>query len=284
LPERRPMSRREAREARMKARGETPPYFDTTRRKHRRRSLRRKKLSLRRLRPFLAGIFLVAAVALIGSYTFLPPLVEALFGRGVQGQLGLESSPEVELESEPPPRILAGEFSEGRVALDNAEFGEIRPDSVTIDLDPFELDLLDSARSGELRTQKPLSGTIRATISEEEVGRVARENVDDVPISGVELEENAVIVRAGAEVLEVDVPISVKGELHLRGESLVFEPRSVSAFGVRIPDKISERLLSGTDFEYPIDDMPYGAEISTVEIREDELILSGTLDHLPVGG
>jgi hypothetical protein len=64
--------------------------------------------------PWLALVTLLlayAAVVLIGTYTFLPPLIEGAVARSVQDRLGLEETPGVELERGPPPEMLAGRFS-----------------------------------------------------------------------------------------------------------------------------------------------------------------------------
>lgn len=226
---------------------------------------------------------MLAAVLLIGSYTFLPPLLGSLFGQSIKNGLGLRAAPEVDLRSEPPPRILAGEFAEGQVVLDDGDFGGVRPQRVTIDLDPFELDVLGSVRGGELTSEQPLSGTLRMEVAEEEVARIARESTEDISIEGVGLEEDRVTVESGTEVLGVDVPVAVRGGLEVRGQDLVFKPQRVSAFGVSVPDRISERLLARADFRYPLEDLPYDARISQVEVERDHLVLFGELRRIPLG-
>jgi hypothetical protein len=154
---------------------------------------------------------------------------------------------------------------------------------VTIDLDPFELDVLGSVRGGELASEQPLSGTLRMEVAESEVARIARESTEDVSIDGVNLEKDRVTVESGTQVLGVDVPVAVRGGLEVREQELVFEPRRVSAFGVSVPDGISERLLAQADFGYPLDDLPYDAEISRIEVEEGHLVLSGELRRIPLG-
>ncbi len=230
------------------------------------------------------GLLLLAAMLLVGSYTFLPPLLGNLFGQSIKNGLGLRAAPEVDLRSEPPPRIFAGEFAEGQVVLNDGDFGGVRPQRVTIDLDPFELDVLGSVRGGQLASEEPLSGTLRMEVDEDEVARIARESTEDISIEGVELEKDRVTVESGAEVLGVDVPVAVRGGLEVRGQSLVFEPRRVSAFGISVPDRISERLLAQADFQYLLDDLPYDARISQVEVENGHLVLFGELRRIPLGG
>jgi hypothetical protein len=81
----------------------------------------------------LALIFL--AIVLVGAYTFLPPLAERMVARNVQEGLGLGERPEVELQSDPPPEMLAGRFSDGWISLRDADLGYVRAGRVVVDLD-----------------------------------------------------------------------------------------------------------------------------------------------------
>ncbi len=232
--------------------------------------------------PVLA-LLLVAAAVLVGAYTFLLSFAERKVAESVQDRLGLEQRPGVELESSSPANVLAGEFSGGHISIEDAQFGGVRAESASIDLDPFDVSVLDSASSGVLRSEEPLSGTLRVDIPEEEVGRLARVGAD-VPVRGVDLSRDGVLVRSAAPVLGVEIPVSIRGTLHPRGEELVFEPQRVEALGSALPEGLAEQALAGTDFAYPLGGLPYGAKISDVEVQEGRLILSGEVKRIPLGG
>jgi hypothetical protein len=134
-----------------------------------------------------------------------------------------------------------------------------------------------------LRSEEPLSGTLRVGIPEEEVGRLARVGAD-VPVRGVDLHRDGVLVGLAAPVLWVEVPISIRGTLRLRGEELVFEPQRVEALGSALPEGLTEQALAGTDFAYPLGGLPYGAKISEVEVQEGNLSLSGEVERILLGG
>ncbi|MDQ3588883.1 MAG: DUF2993 domain-containing protein [Actinomycetota bacterium] len=228
-------------------------------------------------------LLLVAAAVLVGAYTFLLSFAERKAAESIQDRLGLEQRPGVELESASPANVLAGEFSGGYISIEDAQFGGVRAESASIDLDPFDVSVLDSASSGVLRSEEPLSGTLRVDIPEEEVGRLARVGAD-VPVRGVDLSRDGVLVRSAAPALGVEVPVSIRGTLHLRGEELVFEPQRVEALGSALPEGLAEQALAGTDFAYPLGGLPYGAKISDVEVQEGSLILSGEVERIQPGG
>jgi hypothetical protein len=221
------------------------------------------------------ALLLAAAIGLvIGTYTFLPPLVEGMVARNIQDGLGLEARPRADLRGDPPPEMLAGRFSGGRISLGAADLGGVRAERVTLDLDPFDLNLPASILSGTIESEEPLSGTLRTEVPEEEVSRLTKA---DVPVRDIELEEGRALVRSEVQVLGFDVPVSVQGNLALRDGELIFVPRRVSA---PVPQELAEQLLAGADFAYPLGGLPYGVEITGVEVTEGRLVLSGEIERV----
>ena len=92
------------------------------------------------------GLMLVAAVLVIGAYTFLPAVIEGVVARNLESNLGLSRTPEVSLLAEPAYEILAGDFGSGEVVLREPEFAGVRPERVRMDLDGFEVDVVRSLR------------------------------------------------------------------------------------------------------------------------------------------
>jgi hypothetical protein len=228
------------------------------------------------------ALLLVAAVVLVAAYTFfLLSFAEQAAAESVQDRLGLESEPRVELESDSPLKMLAGEFSGGHISIEDTRFGGVRAESVAIDLAPFDVSVLESAQTGALRSEGPLSGTLRVEIPEEEVARLARAGAG-VPARSVELHRDGVLVRSAAPVL--GVPVSIRGTLLLQGDELVFEPQRVEVYGSAVPEGLAEQALAGTRFAYPLEGLPSGAKITDVGVREGRLILSGELGRVPLGG
>ena len=234
----------------------------------------------RALLALLAAALLLCAVALISTYTFLPPHLEDLVARDLQDRLGLSERPEVDLTSDPPPNVLLGRFEEGRVTITNPELGGVRPDRATVDLRPFDLDVLRSLVSGGIRGEGPLSGTLRVELSEEEVARLASSSAPSVRVTGVELGEGYLVVGSEVEVLGARVPMRVEGGFDLRDGELRFEPSRLEALGAPAPRQFTQDLLRGASFTYSVE-LPFG-EVSGVELREDRLELTGEVEDLSV--
>ena len=216
-------------------------------------------------------VLLVVLVVLLAPYTVLPPLMGSVVGRILQDQLELEQTPEVELASSPGPMMYAGSFSEALVSVEGFEVAGVKPDRIIMDLDPFNINLMESASSGELSTEKPLSGVLRGEFSEANTLRLAQLGAG-VPVQEIQLENDEVIFEMS---LGFGVVATVRGRLFLQDETLIFEPREIEG--------APQQLLAVAGFAYPVSGLPFGAEISGVDVRKDRLVLSGRVQKIPLG-
>ncbi|MBA3425510.1 MAG: LmeA family phospholipid-binding protein [Rubrobacteraceae bacterium] len=225
---------------------------------------------------------IAGAVALIGSYTFLPPILESAVARDVQDQFDLTEAPEVRLESDPQPAMLTGTFSGGRVSMRGVELGGVRAESAIVDLEPFDVDVSASLVQGEAVGEEPLAGNLRVQVSEAEISHLAGEEAG-TPVDAVELEDGRMLVRSAATVFGIEVPVSVTGSLNLHEENLVFEPKGLRAAGVPVPGEVSDQLLAEAAFTYPLKRLPAGARITGARVEEGRLVLKGEIDRIPLG-
>jgi hypothetical protein len=235
------------------------------------------------MRSVVAGVLLpVLVVFLIGPYTFLPPLLEYAVAQDVKARLGIEKQPYVKLKSNPPLRMLAGEFSGGRIVMKNTDLGNVTATRTRIDLDPFDINLWATVKRGHVVYRDHLSGALQVDVPEREVSRLAKAG-SEIPIQDVDVQEGGVVVRSEVSVLGTHFPVSIEGAPGLRDGELIFEPQGLTAAGVQVPDELADRLLAGTSFEYPLDRLPYQTTITSVEAREGQIILSGRVPSVPLG-
>jgi LmeA-like phospholipid-binding len=235
------------------------------------------------MRSVIAAVLVPALVVLlVGPYTFLPSLLEYAVARDVKARLGIEKQPDVELKSDPPLRMLAGEFSGGRIVMKNTDLGNVTATRARIDLDPFDIDVWATIRKGHVVDTDPLSGDVRVDVPESEVSRLAKSG-SEIPIQSVDVRESGVVVATEISVLGTRFPASIEGEPALRDGALIFEPQDLTAAGIQVPDKLADRLLAGTSFEYPLDRLPYQTNITSVEAEEGRIILSGRVPSVRLG-
>jgi hypothetical protein len=235
------------------------------------------------MRSVVAAVLVpVLVVFLIGPYTFLPSLLEYAVARDVKTRLGVDRQPDVELKSDPPLRMLAGEFSGGHIVTKNTDVGSVVATRVRIDLDPFDIDVWATMKNGHVVDRAPLSGDLRVDVLESEVSRLAKAG-SEIPIQDVEVQEGGVVVRSEVSVLGSRFPASIEGEPGLRDGELIFEPQGLTTAGVQVPDELADRLLAGTSFQYPLHRLPYQTRITRVEAEDGRIILSGRVPSIPLG-
>jgi hypothetical protein len=236
------------------------------------------------MRSVVAAVLVpVLVVFLLGPYTlFLPSLLEYAVARDVKARLGVDKQPDVELKSDSSLRMLAGEFSGGRIVLKNTDLGNVTATRARIDLDPFDINVWATMRKGHVVDRDPRSGDVRVDVPESEVSRLAKAQ-SEIPINDVDVHQDGVVVGSEVSVLGKRFPASIEGDLGLHDGELVFEPQGLTAAGVRVPDELADRLLAGTSFEYPLDRLPYQTTITRVETDEGRIILSGRVPSVPLG-
>ena len=235
------------------------------------------------MRSVIAAVLVpVVVIFLIGPYTFLPSLFEYAIARDVQSRLGVEKQPEVTLKSDPQLEMLRGEFSGGHILFRNVDLGLVRAERAEIDLDPFDVNVWATMRDGRVVDKEPLSGDLRVEVSEDELARLA-EKGSEVPITGLDVNKEGVVIRSVASVLGTQIPVSVQGDLALRDGDLVFEPRGLEAAGVPVPDELADRLLAGADFDYPLDRLPPHIKITGIQTESGRIVLDGRVPSIPLG-
>jgi hypothetical protein len=235
------------------------------------------------VRSVIAAVFVpVVVVFLIGPYTFLPSLLEYGVARDVKTRLGIEKQPEVKLRSDPQLAMLRGEFTGGRIGMRNTDLGGVRARRASIELDPFDINVWATMKNGRVVDREPLSGDLRVEISEDEILRLAKAR-SDLPVTGVDLTQGGTVVGSEASVLGSQIPVDVEGDLVVRDGDLVFEPQSLEAAGVPVPEELADELLGGAEFEYSLDRLPYQTRVTGVETEEGSLILSGRVPSIPLG-
>src|SRR5215213_1548661 len=227
------------------------------------------------MRGVIAAVLVpVVVVFLVGPYTFLPSLIEYAVATDVQNRLGIEKQPEVRLRSDPPLAMLKGEFSGGRIAMRNVDLGGVRGERASLDLDPFDIDVWDTMKNGRVVDREPLSGALEIEVSEDEISRLAQKD-SEMPVTSVKVQKDGVLIGSEASALGTQFPVSVEGNLAVDNGDLVFEPGSLEAAGVPVPDELADKLLAGANFEYPLDRLPYQTTVSRVETEEGRIVLDG---------
>jgi hypothetical protein len=228
-------------------------------------------------------IALLAAIVFFAVQTSPESFWEGLAARSLQRDLALEERPEVDLQSEGTLAALSGSFGGGTVVVRDPNLEGLRPERLTIDLEPFEVDVLGSVAGGAIRAQGPVPGSLEARLPEGEVRRLADEGSQGFPVSDLQLEDGRAVVSSEANIFGNVLPLIVAGSAEIRGGSLLFEPEEVTAAGVPLPPELNEAVLENASFEYPLD-LPVEGRVTSGEVLRDRLVIRGEVEDLLATG
>jgi LmeA-like phospholipid-binding len=180
--------------------------------------------------------------------------------------------------------MYAGSFSKFLVSAEGLAFGGVQTKRVAMELDPVNVNLVQSLTSGTLSTAQQPSGTLRVDLSEASALRLAQAG-SGTSVSDIEFEPGQVVLRLG---FGLGSPVTVRGRLFLRDDLLIFQPQQVE----EAPEFVTpDQVLAVTGFAYPASGqpfattgLPFGVEVSGVKVRKDSLTLSGEVRDIPLEG
>jgi len=235
------------------------------------------------VRYWVTGVALLVSLALLVAvpYALMPSLLEEKVARELKSGLRLSNEPEVNLKGSSTLGMLSGRFTGGRVVLEEPELAGIRPERVVVSLSPFDLKVPGSLLGGP-ESEEPLSGDVRLALSEEEVERLLSSGSEEISVESVRLKGGEITLGARVRFLDSRIPVKVRGDLRVRGRRLVFRARGIEASGVGLSDEVSDELIEGAKFFYPLEELPAGGRIRSVEISDTTLVLSGRMRNIPL--
>ena len=83
--------------------------------------------------------------------------------------------------------MYAGSFSEARISVKGYELGSVPTKSVALELDPFDLNLLDGVTTRTVSTAQPISGRLQVKLSKAISWRLSQAGFAAPPPQSVEL-------------------------------------------------------------------------------------------------
>jgi hypothetical protein len=137
-------------------------------------------------------VLLVAVIIVLAPYTFLPSTIESVISQTIQDRTGFARPPEVELESSPPIMMYAGSFSKVRILVRGYEISGVPTKYVALELDPLDINLLDSVTNRTLSTAQPLSGRMQVKLADATTLRLTQAGFP-LPPQNVELSHDQIM-------------------------------------------------------------------------------------------
>ncbi len=225
---------------------------------------------------------LVALVVLLALVLVVDRAGAALAARAVAEQAragaGLRAAPEVSIGGFPfLTQALAGRYDRVTVTASDVPAGELEVAGFEATLTGVEVPLRD-ALSGAV-TEVPVSGVrARVLVAYEELTRRSGDRSLTVRPAG-----DRVRVTGRVEVLGQRLSASAVSRVTVDGGALVVTAESYEV-GNRTADALLTRALGGRlDLRVPVEDLPYGLQVSGVEVTVDGVAVGATAGPTVLG-
>jgi LmeA-like phospholipid-binding len=176
---------------------------------------------------------------------------------------GLTGTPEVDIAGFPfLTQALAGDYRDVRVHLTAEELGQ--PAGTRADV----------ALRG---VHVPLSDVLSGSVQQIPVDRVDGTATLSYGLLAEQVGGDTTLARDGAgirvtrtvEVLGFDFPVTATGTLTLDGQDVVIDVQDAEAGAVDVPDSVVRRAADLLDLRYPVPELPFGLELTSVRPGAD---------------
>jgi hypothetical protein len=234
---------------------------------------------LRRRRPRASTVGLalgtVAAVLLLlwGSDWLARRAAESLVARAVQEQTGTFERPSVQVRGFLfLPQVLRGRYDEVDIAMEGVSSGPLRIESVEAELHDVYLSFYDLLYRNTDRLVIADTDT-DALLTYENLNRYLE--LTGRPLTVETADPGELRVTGSVDVLGTTLEASADTELGSADGALVIEPTRIG--GVDGLDRVSELLLDQRfTFRVPLDPLPFGQEVTGIEVQEQGIAVDVT--------
>ena len=212
-------------------------------------------------------VLIVLVVLLLGAAVVADRVGEGIAEDRVAEQVaargGLTGTPAVDITGFPfLTQALAGRYSDVRVSLTAEQLGQPAGTRADVSLRGVRLPLSDalSGSVSEVPVER-IDGT--ATLSYAVLADALGGGTTITPADG------GVVVARTVELLGIEVPLSATGTVALEGNDLVVDVEGGEAAGVDVPDVVLDRAAERLDIRYAVPALPFGLQLTGVEVEPD---------------
>jgi hypothetical protein len=176
---------------------------------------------------------------------------------------GLAGTPEVEIAGFPfLTQAIGGSYDDVRISLTAEQLGQPEGTRADVVLHGVEV---------------PLSGALSGSVQEVPVERIDGTATLSYALISAQLGSDTRLEREGdglritrtVEVLGQRLRLTATGQVTLDGNDLVVDVDRASGAGIEIPGFLLERAVDLLDLRYPVPELPFGLQLTSVRPATD---------------
>lgn len=222
------------------------------------------------MKKFIAFLVVVIVAIVVAAQFFLPSFVANKLEQEINNKLHPETI-SLRIESSPAIAMVGGRVDVMRGVLENVKLGNLNFADVHMDVNNLEFSPIALFMNQTMEIQQMGKGEIEGTVTASDLKDFMEQAVKGLTIQDVVINSDGIEVVGSVDMGFVRGTASIKGNLEIKNNALVFSPQRFEINGVGIGGLNASVLKQITIYDFA--EFPIPVKADRIETENGELHL-----------
>ncbi|WP_302688717.1 LmeA family phospholipid-binding protein [uncultured Veillonella sp.] len=222
------------------------------------------------MKKFIAFLVVVIVVIVVAAQFFLPSFVANKLEQEINNKLHPETI-SLRIESSPAIAMVGGRVDVMRGVLENVKLGNLNFADVHMDVNNLEFSPIALFMNQTMEIQQMGKGEIEGTVTASDLKDFMEQAVKGLTIQDVVINSDGIEVVGSVDMGFVRGTASIKGNLEIKNNALVFSPQRFEINGAGIGGLNASVLKQITIYDFA--EFPIPVKADRIETENGELHL-----------
>lgn len=222
------------------------------------------------MKKFIAFLVVVIVAIVVAAQFFLPSFVANKLEQEINNKLHPETI-SLRIESSPAIAMVGGRVDVMRGVLENVKLGNLNFADVHMDVNNLEFSPIALFMNQTMEIQQMGKGEIEGTVTASDLKDFMEQAVKGLTIQDVVINSNGIEVVGSVDMGFVRGTASIKGNLEIKNNALVFSPQRFEINGAGIGGLNASVLKQITIYDFA--EFPIPVKADRIETENGELHL-----------
>lgn len=222
------------------------------------------------MKKFIAFLVVVIVAIVVAAQFFLPSFVANKLEQEINNKLHPETI-SLRIESSPAIAMVGGRVDDMRGVLENVKLGNLNFADVHMDVNNLEFSPIALFMNQTMEIQQMGKGEIEGTVTASDLKDFMEQAVKGLTIQDVVINSDGIEVVGSVDMGFVRGTASIKGNLEIKNNALVFSPQRFEINGAGIGGLNASVLKQITIYDFA--EFPIPVKADRIETENGELHL-----------
>lgn len=222
------------------------------------------------MKKFIAFLVVVIVAIVVAAQFFLPSFVANKLEQEINNKLHPETV-SLRIESSPAIAMVGGRVDVMRGVLENVKLGNLNSADVHMDVNNLEFSPIALFMNQTMEIQQMGKGEIEGTVTASDLKDFMEQAVKGLTIQDVVINSDGIEVVGSVDMGFVRGTASIKGNLEIKNNALVFSPQRFEINGAGIGGLNASVLKQITIYDFA--EFPIPVKADRIETENGELHL-----------